>query len=80
MEAKQKKDEVIQAVYTHASILLSLGNAHISGLRNIGKKHYSWIAHQMDIGTTLAFLLSRSDFKSETSFGIPSPNYTCECT
>ena len=41
---------------------------------------YSWITHQMDIGTTLAFLLSRSDFKSETSFGFPSPNYTGQST
>ena len=36
---------------------------------------YSWITHQMHIGTTLAFLLSRSNFKSETSFGFLSPNY-----
>ena len=33
---------------------------------------YSWIAHQMEIGTTLAFLLLRSDFKFETSFGFPA--------
>ena len=29
---------------------------------------YSWIACQLEVGTTLAFLLSRSDFKFETSF------------
>ena len=43
-------------------------------------RDYSWIAYQMDIGTTLVFLLSRSDFKSETSFGFPSPNCTAKST
>ena len=41
---------------------------------------YSWIARQMDIGTTLASLLLRSNFKSETSFGFLSPNYTGQRT
>ena len=44
------------------------------------RNHYSWIAHQMDIETMLVFLLSRFDFKSETSFGFPSPNYTGQST
>ena len=44
------------------------------------KSQYSWIAHQLDIGTMLAFLLSGSDFKSETSFGFPGPNYTRQNT
>ena len=39
-----------------------------------------WIAHQMHIGTTLAFLLPRSDFKLETGFGFPSLNYTGQST
>ena len=30
---------------------------------------YNWIAHQLDIGTTSLILLSRSDFKSQISFG-----------
>ena len=37
---------------------------------------YSWIAHQLDIGRTSAFLLLMSDFKSETSFGFLIENYT----
>ena len=41
---------------------------------------HSWIAHQMDIKTTLEFLLLRSDFKSETSFGFPSQNKTRQDT
>ena len=47
-------------------------------LAALALKEYTWIVHQMDIGTTLAFLLSRSVFKSETSFGFPSQNYTGE--
>ena len=35
----------------------------------------SEICTPMHIRTTLAFSLSRSDFKSETSFGFPSPKY-----
>ena len=41
---------------------------------------YSWIAHQMDIGTMLAFLLPTSNLKSETSFEFPIPNYTGQTT
>ena len=37
---------------------------------------YSWIAHHLDIGRILAFLLSMSGFKSETSFGFLIENYT----
>ena len=37
---------------------------------------YGWIALQLGIVTTLTFLLSRSDFKSKTSFGSPRANYT----
>ena len=35
---------------------------------------YSWIACQLEVGTTLAFLLTRSNFKSETNFGFLDPN------
>ena len=41
--------------------------------------NYSWIARQIHIGRALAFLLSMSDFKSETSFGFFSENYTRYC-
>ena len=41
---------------------------------------YSWIARQRDIGTTLAFLLKSSDFKSETRFEFPSPHYMGQST
>ena len=41
---------------------------------------YSWIACQLQVGHTLAFLLLRSDFKSETSFGFLSPDYTGRVT
>ena len=34
----------------------------------------------MDIRITLAFLLPRTDFKSKTSFGFLSPNYTGQST
>ena len=34
----------------------------------------------MNFGTTLAFLLSRSDFKSETGFGFSGPNYRLQST
>ena len=44
------------------------------------QRSYGWIAHQMHIGTALACLLSRSNFKSETSFVFPSPNYTGQST
>ena len=37
---------------------------------------YSWIGHRLQAGLTLAFLLWPSDFKSKTSFGFLSPNYT----
>ena len=37
---------------------------------------YSWIAHQLDIGRTPAFLLSMFHFKSETCFGFLIKNYT----
>ena len=37
---------------------------------------YSWIANQLHIGRTPAFLLSKSDFKSLTSFGFLIENYT----
>ena len=41
---------------------------------------YSWIARQLQVGRTLAFLLARSNFKSETSFGFLSPDYTGQPT
>ena len=41
---------------------------------------YSWITCQLEVGITLAFLLSRSNFKSEASFGFLSPNYTGHVT
>ena len=37
---------------------------------------YSWIGHRLQTGLTLAFLLWLSDFKTKTSFGFLSPNYT----
>ena len=43
-------------------------------------KSYSRIARQLQVGRTLAFLLARSDFKSETSFGFLSPDYTGQPT
>ena len=36
---------------------------------------YSWIACQLQVGRMLAFLLAKSDFKSETSFGFLSQDY-----
>ena len=44
------------------------------------KIEYSLIERQLQIGRTLAFLLARSDFKSETSFGFLSPTYTGHVT
>ena len=44
------------------------------------KGKYSWIACQLQVGRTLTCLLSRSDFKSETSFGFLSANYTGQST
>ena len=35
MYVKQKKEKVIEAVYTHSSCMLSLGHTHVPGLRNI---------------------------------------------
>ena len=49
-------------------------------LKKWQKKTHGWIAHQMHIRTTLAFVLLRSGFKFETSFGIPSPNHTGQST
>ena len=37
---------------------------------------YSWNACQLEVGTTLACLLLRFDFKFETSFEFLSSNYT----
>ena len=37
---------------------------------------YSWIAYQLEVGTTLAFMLLRSDFKSVTSVWLLNPNCT----
>ena len=37
---------------------------------------YSWIGHRLQTGLTLAFLLWLFDFKTKTSFGFLSPNYT----
>ena len=48
--------------------------------RRIYPKDYSWIERQLQVGRTLAFLLARSDFKPETSFGFLSPNYTGQPT
>ena len=45
-----------------------------------GKLTYSWIERRLQVGRTLAFLLAMSDFKSETSFGFLSPNYTGQPT
>ena len=50
----------------------------IPGILYIGI--YSWIDCQLEVGTTLAFLLSRSNVKSETSFGFLGPNYTGHVT
>ena len=41
-----------------------------------GGDDYSWIDHRLQAGLTLAFLPWLSDFKSATSFGFLSPNYT----
>ena len=41
-----------------------------------GVDTYSWIGHRLQTGLTLAFLLLSYNFKSETSFGFLSPNYT----
>ena len=41
---------------------------------------YSWIARQLQVGRTFAFLLARSDFKPETSFGFLIPDYTGQST
>ena len=43
-------------------------------------KTYGWIERQLQVGRKLAFFLERSDFKSETSFGFLSPNYTGQPT
>ena len=37
---------------------------------------YSWTSHRLQTGLTLVFLLWLSNFKTETSFGFLSPNYT----
>ena len=37
---------------------------------------YSWIDHRLEVGPTLAFLLSLSGFKSNTGFGFLVKNYT----
>ena len=37
---------------------------------------YNWIHHQLQTGLTLAVLLWLSNFKTKTSFGFLSPNYT----
>ena len=63
--------------------MLTSWNNSVLGDENIfifTRTQYSWTSHQMDIATTLACLLSRSDFKSETSFEFPSPNYTGQST
>ena len=39
------------------------------------QKENRWIDCQLEVGTTLAFLLSMSHFKFEVSFGFLSPNY-----
>ena len=44
------------------------------------KWEYSWIAHQLGIVILSSLLLLKSDFKSETSFGFLSPNYTGQVT
>ena len=41
---------------------------------------YSWITCQLEVKTALSFLLSSSGFKSKTSFGFLSPNYTGHVT
>ena len=48
-------------------------------LRKLGQ-FYSWIVCQLEVGFELAFLLVRSDFESEASFGYLSPNYTGHVT
>ena len=66
-------------VYHHCpnlSIHKEEGCAQPADIRRYIQLGYGWIAHQMYIETSLAFLLSSSDFKSETSFGIPGPKYT----
>ena len=60
------------------------GHWHILPTVQIGA--ISWYILQLDClcqledKTTLTFLLLRSDFKSETSFGFLSPNYTGQAT
>ena len=49
-------------------------------LAKINSNTYSWIARQLQVGCALAFLLARSDFKPETSFGFLSPDYTGQST
>ena len=42
----------------------------------VGPYNYSWIGHRLQTGLTLVFLLLLSNFKTKTSFGFLSPNYT----
>ena len=51
---------------------LWIGHKKITSLSSIT---YSWIDHWLEIGLTLALLLSVSDFKSKTSFGVLAKNY-----
>ena len=41
---------------------------------------YSWIANQLGIGASFGVVISRLDFKSETSFGFLSSDYTGQST
>ena len=51
-----------------------LWNAQITVLHRFAV-FYSWIACQLEVGTTLTCLLSGSNFKSETSLGFLTSNY-----
>ena len=52
----------------HLASQIGMHDCYVTLLKGV----YSWIAHQIDIGTTLRRLLLRFNFKSETSFGFPA--------
>ena len=40
MEVRRQKDNITEAVFTHGSMMLSLGEAQVPGLRNINHIHH----------------------------------------
>ena len=76
---KQLHVHVLLSPETSQSLGLDLtSNGHVVCLFVQNGTHltYSWIGHRLQTGLTLAFLLWLSDFKTKTSFGFPSANYT----